>query len=108
MSKTKRHGSLIEKNRLLIRRDLELSFNSTAFSSVYKNCFPIKKGTTKKTVITKPWLTKGLLTLLRKRMLYISGFYPCQLSVINASISVLEISLPGIFSMKLLIDVNVT
>ena len=30
MSKTKRHGSLIEKNRLLTWRDLELSFNSIA------------------------------------------------------------------------------
>ena len=34
-----------------------------AFSSVYNNCFPIKKVTTKKTVTMKPWLTFCLLPL---------------------------------------------
>ena len=80
MSKTKRHGSLIEKNWLLTWRDLELSFNSIAgkiylkailvmhysnfleaFSSVYNNCFPIKKVTTKKTVKMKSIKKKNAL-----------------------------------------------
>ena len=38
-----------------------------AFSSLFNNCFPIKKVTTKKTVIMKPWLTKGLLKSIKKK-----------------------------------------
>ena len=152
MSKTKRHGSLIEKNQLLTWRDLELSFNSIAgkiyvmvilvmhysnfleaFSSVYNNCFPIKKVTTKKTVIMKPWLTKGLLKSIKKKNALYKRFlssptvspkqqYKCFRNNLNHLLRVakrdyydqnlLNISLmlriPGGFSMKLLNDVNVT
>ena len=38
-----------------------------AFSSACNNCFPIKKVTAKKTVIMKPWLTKGLLKSINKK-----------------------------------------
>ena len=58
-----------------------------AFSSAYNNCFPIKKVTRKRTVIMKPWLTKGLLKSIKKK----NALYKRFLS--SPTLSVLEISL---------------
>ena len=44
------------------------------FTSLYNNCFPVKRTRLNNSTLKKPWITKGLLKSIKKKMLCISVF----------------------------------
>ena len=57
------------------------------FTTIYNNCFPLKrKKATRKNCLRKPWITGGLLKSIKKKIFCIKGFLTIQLLIAHNAI----------------------
>ena len=61
------------------------------FTAIYNNCIPVKRIKASKYKFKKPWITRGLLKSILKKIYYIRDMSAIQLLNVNDSIKVTEI-----------------